>query len=132
MAVAHEQTTRRSMPKMSGKLASGRKEGLPDAVRNFIEQVYCFQRIDQMILRSTGGNSEALLAVADQILADIHKRDCDLAKRLFAKFGHGQVGFVRGALEALLCDRRTATTRSNSSAALAFSSGGEKQLLAVS
>ena len=117
---------------MSGKLASGRKEGLPDAVRNFIENVYSWDQIDSTMKRSTGGTSETILAVANLILADIHNRDCDLANRLFARFGHGQVGFVRGALEALLCDRRTTILQSRHSVLPVFSSGGgERQLLAV-
>lgn len=127
MTVTHEQTTRRSMPKMSKKPASGRKEGLPDAVRNFIEDVYGFQRVDQMMVRSTGESSATTFAIAGLILAEIEARDCDLANRLFAKFRFGQVGFVDGALRALLCDRPVTAY----STALAFSSGGEKQLLAV-
>jgi len=115
------------MTQMSGKLASGRKEGLPDAVRNFIEDVYGLQRVDQMMVRSTGESSVTTSAIAGLILTAIETRDCDLANRLFAAFGSGQVGFVEGALKALLCDRPVTAY----STELAFSSGGGRQLLAV-
>ncbi len=97
------------MSKRGNKLASSRKEGLPDAVRSFIEAQYSWIQIDNMVAGAAiNDRSDTMLAASITVLADIDSKDFDLAQRLSVKFGHGQIAFVGGALKDLLCDRMLA------------------------